>query len=126
LLGQLRPQFTLAADLNRALQALLRDWGQRNPSTAMEDGRMLDQFTIDWFLQLNHALSDTLDEAALRQRMIDNVARMGLLAEEILGRARVAYPDIDERGLDALLAGNRAVSSTSPALLDPIWYADAA
>jgi flavin-dependent dehydrogenase len=126
LLGQLRPQFTLAADLNRALQALLRDWGKRNPSTAMEDGRMLDQFTIDWFLQMNQALSDTLDEAALRQRMIDNVARMGLLAEEILARARVTYPDIDERGLDALLAGNRAVSSTSPALLDPIWYSDAA
>ncbi len=126
LLGQMRPQFILAADLNGAVQALLRDWGQRNTSPAMEDGRMLDQYTIDWFLQMNRALSDTLDDEALRQRMNDNVERMGGLAGEILARARAAYPGIDERGLDALLAGNRAASSTSPALLDPTWYADAA
>ncbi len=126
LLGQMRPQFTLAADLNGAMQALLRDWGQRNSSPAMEDGRMLDQYTIDWFLEMNRALSDTLDDAGVRQRMIDNVNRMGGLAEEILARARATYPDIDDRGLDALLAGSRTASSTSPALLDPAWYADAA
>ena len=121
MLGQLRPQFAHAAALNSALQALLRDWGGRHAGPMVPDDRMLDQFKIGWFREMNRALSDTLDGAAFFARMVSNVERMQWLAGEILGRARNAHPDIDTRGLDVLLAGDERPSS-----LDAAWYADAA
>ena len=121
LLGRLRPQFTEAAALNGAVQALLRDWGQRNTAPLEPDDRSLDQYLIGWFHEMNRALSDTLEEPALVARLHDNVARMRWLAEEVLARARQAHPQIDDRGLDALLDGVEHHDS-----LDPTWYADAA
>jgi flavin-dependent dehydrogenase len=121
LLGRLRPQFAHAATLNLALQALLRDWGERNTSPLALDGRMLDQFEIDWFREMNRALNDSLDDAAIHARMLDNVARMRWLAAEILARARRVHPGIDDRGLDLLLADEEGRVS-----LEAIWYADAA
>jgi len=103
------------------LQALLRDWGGRHAGPMVPDDRMLDQFKIGWFREMNRALSDTLDDAAFFARMVSNVERMQWLAGEILGRARNAHPDIDTRGLDVLLAGDERPSS-----LDAAWYADAA
>jgi flavin-dependent dehydrogenase len=121
LLGRLRPQFTRAAALNLAIQALLRDWGQRNEGTLVADGRMLDQYEIDWFRELNRALSDELDDAAFFDRMVANVERMQWLAAEILERARSVHAGIDDHGLDALLTGDARHAS-----LQPPWYAAAA
>lgn len=126
LLGRLRPQFERGRALNLALQALLRAWGEANraaggPDPAALDGRLLDQFDIDWFHEMNRALHDTLDNAAFAQRVRDNVARMDWLAAEILQRARAAHPDIGDCGLDALLADASAVTTS----LAPIWYAAA-
>ena len=121
LLGRLRPQFTEAAALNVAVQAVLREWGERNTAPLEPDDRSLDQYVIGWFHEMNRALSDTPEEAALVARLHDNVARMRWLAGEILARARKAHPQIDDRGLDALLAGVE-----HPRSLDPAWYADAA
>jgi hypothetical protein len=80
---------------------------------------MLDQYRIDWFRELNRALSDELDDAAFHARMLANVARMQWLAAEILSRARNAHPDIDDRGLGALLAGDERQHS-----LSADWYAE--
>ncbi|HMB42963.1 MAG TPA: halogenase, partial [Luteimonas sp.] len=85
------------------------------------DDRSLDQYLIGWFHEMNRALGDTLEQAALVARLHDNVARMRWLAGEILSRARKAHPHLDDRGLDGLLAGVEHHPS-----LDPTWYADAA
>ncbi|NUS37964.1 MAG: FAD-dependent oxidoreductase [Lysobacter sp.] len=120
LLGRLRPQFADAAALNVAMQALLREWGARNAGPLPPDGRMLDQYRIDWFKEMNRALGEPLDDAALFARLCANVGRMRWLAAEILARARTAHPGIDAHGLDALLAG-----SDIPTSLSAAWYADA-
>jgi flavin-dependent dehydrogenase len=121
MLGRLRAEFSQAADLNVALQALLRDWGERNTGPLVPDQRMLDQYRIGWFHEMNRALSDSLDDAAFFARMQANIARMRWLAAEVLARARQAHAGIDDRGLDAMLAGDAPCSSLAPA-----WYADAA
>jgi len=121
MLGRLRPQFAHAAELNVALQSLLRDWGRRNTAALVPDDRMLDQYKIDWFREMNRALSDILDDTAFFERMASNVERMRWLAGEILARARVSHADIEDRGLDLLLAGRERRRS-----LDAAWYADAA
>ncbi|MEP6634106.1 MAG: tryptophan 7-halogenase [Luteimonas sp.] len=122
LLGALRPQFMRGRALNLGVQALLRDWGERNTAPLVPDERMLDQYEVDWFREMNRALNDTLDNAAFARRISDNVARMAWLAEEILARARSAHPAIDDHGLDALLTDQPPRQDS----LTPEWYADAA
>jgi flavin-dependent dehydrogenase len=125
LLGRLRPQFERGRALNLAVQALLRAWGEANraaglPDADTLDGRLLDQFGIDWFHEMNRALHDTLDNPTFAQRIRDNVARMDWLAAEILQRARAAHPQIDDCGLSALLD-----TADAPTSLAPVWYAAA-
>ena len=125
LLGQLRPQFERGRDLNLAMQSLLRTWGERNlaaglPEPATLDGRLLDQFDIDWFHEMNRALHDRLDNAAFEQRIRDNVSRMQWLADETLRRARTAHRDIGDCGLGVLLDAGSA-----PPSLAAVWYAAA-
>lgn len=125
LLGRLRPQLDLASALNRAMQPLLRDWGHHNRETgsdAVPPQSMLDQYRIDWFHGMNRALSDTLDDETLQQRIADNVQRMQWLAAEILQRARRAHRGIDDHGLTPHLSREPPPQR----LLDPQWYADAA
>jgi hypothetical protein len=124
LLGRLRPQFDHASALNRAMQPLLRGWGERNRAAglgdaAIHDGRMLDQYRIDWFHEMNRALDDRLDDAALVARLAGNVARMDGLAREILARARIACPDVDDHGLAALYADDAWQHPS----LSAQWYA---
>jgi hypothetical protein len=101
------------------MQALLRDWYQRNTAPLRPDGRWLDQFKLDWFHEMNRALNDHLDDAAFAQRIRDNVARMRWLAREMLAEARRNHPAIPDHGLDALLA----VGENPPPSLDATWYA---
>ncbi len=122
-LGRLRPVFTTAGSLNLAMQALLRDWGRRNREGVALDARMLDQSGIEWFRDMNGALTDVLDDDALVVRIGENVARMQWLAAEILQHARAAHPDIDDMGLEALLAD---VTTSAAPSLSGTWYADAA
>ena len=125
LLGRLRPQFERGRDLNLAMQAFLRGWGERNVAAGIEgsplDGRFLNQHDIAWFHEMNRALHDALDNPAFEQRIRDNVARMAWLAAEGLQRARDTHADIDDCGLDALLK-----ESTAETSLAAIWYAAAA
>src|SRR5687768_4687069 len=126
MLGRLRPKFDAARALNLAMQPLLREWGERNRaagtvSAALHDGRLLDQYRIDWFHEMNRALNDTLDDAAFEARIADNVARMDWLANEILTRARATHPQIGDHGLDPLL-----VREAQRPSLSSQWYAEAA
>jgi flavin-dependent dehydrogenase len=122
LLGRLRAEFQRGSALNAAVQILLRDWSARNSAPLEPDERMLDQYRIDWFHEMNRALGDRLDDEALFARLADNVARMDWLAAEILMRARAVHAGIDDRGLDALLSGNDEVHAS----LSAQWYANAA
>ncbi|HEY4555912.1 MAG TPA: tryptophan 7-halogenase, partial [Lysobacter sp.] len=123
-LGQLREEFTRASALNRGMQVLLREWGERNredaPDATRLDGRMLDQYRIDWFNELNRALEDELDEAAFVARVQGNVELMRVLAAELLAQGRVEHPGLGDHGLPALTAG--AARDGEP-LLAPVWYA---
>jgi hypothetical protein len=122
LIGKLRPQFLRGRQLNLAVQALLREWGQCNTMPLQPDDRFLNQYEIDWFHEMNRALLDELDDAAFMKRIGDNVARMEWLAREILGRARSEHPEIGGHGLDELLAD----SDSAEISLAAFWYADAA
>ncbi len=122
LIGKLRPQFLRGRQLNLAVQALLREWGERNTAPLTPDGRFLNQYDVDWFHEMNRALLDELDQAGFMRRIGDNVARMEWLAREILGRARAEHPEIDSHGFDDLLSQR---DNDSPSL-SSAWYADAA
>ncbi len=120
--GRLRAQFERGAALNAAMQPLLREWGERNAGRAPVGGpRLLDQFRIDWFKELNRALSDRLDDDAFAERIAGNVACMDRLAADLLGRARAAHPAIGDHGLEALL---RDAPDPPRPMLPPSWYAD--
>ena len=112
----------IAFDAHEQVQALLHDWGRLNTAPLTPDGRLLDQFKIGWFREMNRALDDPLDDAAFAERIRANVARMRLLAAEILMRARVQHPRIDDHGLDAMLDGTRL----DVPQLAACWYASAA
>ncbi|MBJ6979074.1 tryptophan 7-halogenase [Luteimonas sp. MC1895] len=120
--GRLRGLLERGSALNAGMQSLLREWGVRNDAqaTAPASGRVLDQYGIDWFHELNRQLRDEADDAAFDARIAANVARMDALAAEILGRARDVHPEIGDHGLDALLAGD-----APPPSLDAVWYAAA-
>lgn len=122
-LGALRAQFTQASALNVGMQGLLREWGERNRAqgaTASLDERLLDQYRIDWFYELNRQLRDAVDEAAFIERTRRDVELLCNLAVELLQRARLEHPDIGSHGLTELLGARRA---RTPALLDAVWYA---
>ena len=120
LLGRLRPALEQANALNGQIQALLRQWGQRNSGPLVPDQRLLDQYRIDWFHQLNSALCTDDGDQALIERLQANVARMQQLAAELLAAARNRHPEIEAGTLEALLGDTQPAT---PPLLAPQWYA---
>lgn len=94
LLSRMKNDFLHARDMNLAMQQVLHAWGVRNAAQgiAAGSGRLLDQYLIGWFNELNGALNDTLDDDAFVARIHGNVAQMAVLAREILQQARQRYP----------------------------------
>ncbi|MEA5124962.1 NAD(P)/FAD-dependent oxidoreductase [Xanthomonas floridensis] len=123
LLSRMKADFFYARDMNLAMQRVLHDWGVRNTEQGITggDGRLLDQYLIGWFNELNGALNDTLDDDAFAARIHRNVAQMAVLAREILQQARQRHPELPDHGLDALTA-----DASGEAILTATWYADAA
>jgi flavin-dependent dehydrogenase len=124
-LGALRPLFGQARTLNLGMQALLREWGERNAAAgadvAPRDGRLLDQYRIGWFRELNRQLSDRLDPDAFVARMQGDIERMHDLAAEMLAHARRHHPGIGNAAMELLLEGRVAPADE---LLDAEWYAE--
>ncbi|PPU01687.1 NAD(P)/FAD-dependent oxidoreductase [Xanthomonas arboricola] len=123
LLSRMKSDFFYARDMNLAMQRVLHDWGQHNTARglAADDGRLLDQYLIGWFNELNGALNDTLDDDAFAARIHSNVAQMAVLAREILQQARQRHAALPDHGLDALTA-----NAIGEPILTAAWYADAA
>ena len=115
---RLKAEFAEGRALNLGIQALMRDWGLRDPGLPPEDGRWLDQYSLDWARGMNAALRDELDDAGFAARIRGNVERMRALAGELLTQARKHHPEIDAQGLDVLCANRGAVEP----LLPPSWY----
>jgi flavin-dependent dehydrogenase len=121
MLARLRALSARAEALNASMQPLLREWGERNGAPVDSDARLLDQFDIDWFREMNRGLNDVLDDDAFFARIGANVARLEWLAMEILQRARAVHPGIGDHGFDALLAGGAPAEGS----LSAAWYAAA-
>ena len=120
-LARLRPAFEAGRALNLAMQALLRDWGMRDPEPALDGARAYDQFQVDWCREMNGSLTDVLDDAAYIERTQRRVAQMRQLAAEVLAVARAAFPDLDDHGLGALTAGHDP-DARAP-MLPAHWFA---
>lgn len=115
---RLKAEFAEGRALNAGVQALLLDWGLREPGAPPEDKRWLDQYSVDWARGMNAALCDELDDAGFATRIRDNVARMRALAGELLTQARKRHPDIDDHGLEPMCTGREAPEP----LLTPRWF----
>ncbi len=122
MLSRLKAEFARGRALNRAVQALLREWGARNAAPLEPDRRLLDQYRIDWFHEMNRALADTLDDAAFASRIGANLAVMESLAAEVLARARTQHPGMP--------CGDIVPDTDRPGmrepLLPPAWYMEVA
>lgn len=121
MLGKLRPALDRATSLNIAMQALLRTWGEGNGTpSAPQDNRLLDQYLIPWFHELNRGLTiHDEDDATFRQRLTANVALMERLAVQLLAEAQKDHPDIDDAGMSELLVD----VAPGDALLQAPWVA---
>lgn len=96
-LGSLRSELAAAAELNRDMQAFFRRWYELG--TRASHPVMWDQGKLDWFLEMNRTLTDTLDDAALLQRLRDNVEIMRNLAATMVTQALTTCHAVDVEGL---------------------------
>jgi len=123
-LGRLREVFSQANGLNVSMQAMLREWGQRNRElddgvAGPLDGRDLDQFKLEWFRAINRSITAQLDDDAFVAQLKGNLALMARLAAELSANARTMHPALDDHGLSALLP---APDEAGEPLLPPQWY----
>lgn len=121
MLSKLRPQFERASTLNTAMQAFMREWHARDDHGIREDGRLLDQYRIDWFHEMNRGLNDVLDDEAFAQRIAGNVVLMERLGLQLVRAAMAEHPDMDDHDLPRLLG---TVEAGTP-MLSPAWFAQA-
>jgi hypothetical protein len=117
-LAALRDELAQAQRLNEAVQGFLRAWGEvsarRNPAV------MLDQAAMPWFAELNRSLTDTLDDAAYRQRLCEATARLATLAQQIADRALAEHPQLDAAALHAAIAAAGGARPGFGELLHPV------
>jgi flavin-dependent dehydrogenase len=90
LFARLQQPISACEALNREVQLLLRR--AAGSAIGMNPAQMIDQIRLPWFVELNRALTDGLDESALEQRIRDNAAMLDVLASEILARVQAAGP----------------------------------
>ena len=98
---RLRDELALCQKLNKSVQLLLRTWSphsrKRNPAV------MLDHAGLPWFAALNKDLLLTLDDNGFDARIRASTEMLCTLTQEILARARLDHPAIDDAGITALI-----------------------
>ncbi|MEO8802350.1 MAG: tryptophan 7-halogenase [Rudaea sp.] len=91
--------------LNREVQLLLRR--AAGSDVGINHAQMIDQCRLPWFVELNRALNDDLDQASLEQRIRDNAAMLETLAAEILAQVRLSGdPSLEDLPALAALAAS--------------------
>ncbi|MBL8287890.1 MAG: NAD(P)-binding protein [Rubrivivax sp.] len=123
-LAHQRDALALCQQLNTGVQALLREWSKRRgwgrAQTRRAAPAMLDQAAVPWFVELNRSLGDTLDDAALRERIAQGADRLLALAAQLLARADSESEGLEARDLRAALAARRAAASYPSMLFAPL------
>lgn len=87
LLGSLRDGLQQAADLNRRMQALFKQWHAALGHDDNESCGLLDQGSLNWFAELNRQLDDQLDDTALSEQLAHNIELLQGLADAMVMRA---------------------------------------
>ena len=113
-MSALRAELAHCQALNVEVQAVLRAWcAARHDTTAADRAEMLDQASLPWFAELNKSLTDSLGDAAFRERIRFSTGQMRNLAKEIADRVSDDV-QIDVGALRGVLA-ERASPSSEPA-----------
>jgi flavin-dependent dehydrogenase len=113
-LSALRDELEQCKRLNLAVQQFLREWSslsaKRNPAV------MIDQASMDWFAELNRSLTDSLDDAAFRERLRRSHGQLLALARQTLALAKRECPALRADSLVEQLtqAGNEALRAAEP------------
>jgi flavin-dependent dehydrogenase len=116
-LSALRDELEQCKRLNLAVQQFLREWSslsaKRNPAV------MIDQASMDWFAELNRSLTDSLDDAAFRERLRRSHGQLLALAWQTLALAKRECPALRADSLVEQLtqAGNEALRTAEPTQL---------
>jgi flavin-dependent dehydrogenase len=97
LLGAMQKELAGAAALNLDMQAFFRRWLEQSPGT--NPPAWYDQRELDWFVDMNTRLHETLDDDGVRERLRGNVALMHDLAATTVARALAACPGLDAGNL---------------------------
>jgi flavin-dependent dehydrogenase len=114
-LSALRDELEQCKRLNLAVQQFLREWSslsaKRNPAV------MIDQASMDWFAELNRSLTDSLDEAAFRERLRQSHTQLRALARQLLSRASADHPALRTNAIHFLLAAGSEAHAVERPLL---------
>ena len=117
-MGRLQRPLAAVQKLNVAVQEFMRAWDAAG--RAPDVSRMLDQATLPWFAELNRSLTDTLDAAAMAERMRCNLAQLDTLALQIVAHAHTLHPSLDDAAIRAGLGDpGRAGQPLGESLLFP-------
>ena len=120
-LAQLKNLFTHASSLNDDMQKMFKQWGELAGSTTdLHDHRLLDQYKIDWFYDLNKSLMQAMNDDAFVTKIRLNLNRLDWLAIEIAAHAQKQCPALDTESVASHL---RKTSEHEPSL-SSAWYAE--
>lgn len=118
-LSQLRGELAMCQQLNAAVQRFLRGWGEHSPKR--NPPQMLDQASLPWFVELNRALTDKLDDEAWRESLRAAARRLRMVATELLQRGCAEHPALDGSALRAeLMAAGGLLNSAQPLLFSAL------
>ena len=95
--------------INVAVQTLLRRWGEAGAGG--NPARMIDQASMPWFAELNRGLKDKLDGKQFDARLDHAIARLELLADEIVERALQSQPALNISELNALIKRGSSIGA---------------
>ncbi len=116
-LSALRVELAHCQALNVAVQEALGAWcTARRETPARHPAGMLDQAALPWFAELNKSLTDTLGDAAFRERIRFSTRQMRSLASEIADRAS-DDAKVDVSALRGVLAEGASPSDRPESML---------
>ena len=108
-MSRMTPKLERAQAVNCAVQSLLRRWGEAGAGA--NPARMIDQASMPWFAELNRGLKDKLDSKQFDARLDEAIARLDLLADEIVERVLASDSGIDVSELSGLIRRGSSLGS---------------
>jgi 2-polyprenyl-6-methoxyphenol hydroxylase-like FAD-dependent oxidoreductase len=103
-ISRLTPMLDRAGTINRLMQTMFNQWGDLN--TIKNPAHMLDQYKLDWLLELNRGLTDELSNEAFFSRMTQTFDTLDILAGQTAQLAQSQCPSLDISNLVTALASS--------------------